>query len=209
MIPRSFWLDLFDAVKKQPGIRCAESASYAADTPRMPTSFTPSGFRPFALALALAASASCATGAVEPLAFPGARPMRRDVRLAPPLNVPAILDTARSLEGTPYQFGGDRPASGFDCSGLVRFVFGEHRIDVPRTTDAQFGAGRSVDDVQVRAGDLVFFSTTGPGPTHVGIAIDGATMVHAPGTGAHVRVERIDTPYWQSRRIGNRRVLEP
>ena len=63
-----------------------------------------------------------------------------------------------SLRGAPYRNGGSDPA-GFDCSGFVRYVFGQNGVAVPRTVTEQFRAGRQVHDKQLEAGDLVFFST--------------------------------------------------
>jgi cell wall-associated NlpC family hydrolase len=121
----------------------------------------------------------------------------------------ALLDTALALLGTSYRLGGQDPASGFDCSGLVRYVFAQHAIDVPRTVTEQFAVGRVVAPGEVRAGDLLFFTTTSPGPTHVGIAlgpVGQGEFVHAPGTGGAVRIERFDTPYWRARWLGAKRL---
>ena len=120
-----------------------------------------------------------------------------------------ILDSALGLRGVAYRLGGEDPTSGFDCSGFVRYVFGLHHLDVPRTVVEQFAAGQDVRPDRIQAGDLVFFSTIGPGPTHVGIALGpGAPgeFVHAPGTGAVVRLEHYDTPYWRSRWLGAKRL---
>jgi len=128
--------------------------------------------------------------------------------IIPRMIVPGLLQTATALLGAPYRFGGTTPQSGFDCSGFVRYVFQQYRVDVPRTAAEQFRVGRDVDATHVASGDLIFFSTTGPGATHVGIVVDpeAHTFVHAPGTGAVVRIERFDTPYWDSRTLGIRRV---
>ena len=93
-----------------------------------------------------------------------------------------ILDTALGLRGIAYRLGGEDPASGFDCSGFVRYVFGQHQLDVPRTVAEQFAAGQDVAPDRIRAGDLVFFRHRGP--THVGIALGPGSgeFVHAPGT---------------------------
>lgn len=163
--------------------------------------------RHLTIGVSIGVAASCATGVARPAAFPGARTVPADIGLAgPAVDIPAVLTTAQSFQGTPYQFGGETPETGFDCSGFVQFVYSRHHIVLPRTTEAQFGVGARVSDDRVTAGDLVFFATTGSGPTHVGIALDPVTLVHAPGEGAVVRVERFDTPYWQARRLGNRRV---
>jgi cell wall-associated NlpC family hydrolase len=119
-----------------------------------------------------------------------------------------VLDTALGLRGIAYRLGGEDPVSGFDCSGFVRYVFALHHLDIPRTMAEQFAAAQDVAADRIQAGDLLFFSTIGPGPTHVGIALGpGAPgeFVHAPGTGRVVRLEHYDTPYWQSRFLGVKR----
>ncbi|MEZ5315992.1 MAG: C40 family peptidase [Vicinamibacterales bacterium] len=122
----------------------------------------------------------------------------------------AATETALSVVGVPYVFGGEDPATGVDCSGLVRFAFGAQHVDLPRTVAEQFLAGDAVPADRIREGDLLFFSTIGPGATHVGIALGAAApgmFVHAPGTGQVVRTERYDTDYWRQRFLGARRVF--
>jgi cell wall-associated NlpC family hydrolase len=167
------------------------------------------------LVLAMVASACASAPPVgsRPAAFPGAPAQAwaatRDAGFD--LAVRDILETAVSLRGSPYQFGGATPQSGFDCSGFVRYVFAQGQLDVPRTVADQYRAGHEVARSHIGTGDLVFFSTTGPGATHVGIVVDPAerTFVHAPGTGSVVRVERFDTPYWSRRMLGVRRLPLP
>jgi len=119
-----------------------------------------------------------------------------------------VVTRALTLRGIPYLLGGDQPATGFDCSGLVRYVFREVQIDLPRTVAEQFGTGRAVTPADVEPADLIFFTTSMPGPSHVGIALDRHTFIHAPGSGGVVRVEHLDTPYWSTRVNGVRRVVE-
>jgi cell wall-associated NlpC family hydrolase len=109
-----------------------------------------------------------------------------------------------SLRGAPYRNGGNDP-NGFDCSGFVWFVMGQHGIRVPRTVGEQFRASHETTGAP-EPGDLVFFSTTAPGASHVGILIGGDEFVHAPSSAGQVRVERIGAPYWSTRYIGARRV---
>lgn len=116
-----------------------------------------------------------------------------------------IAATALEFRGVPYRNGGTDPA-GFDCSGLVAYVFGRYGRAVPRQTSAQFTVGTAVAPGAVRAGDLVFFSTVAPGASHVGIALDDDEFVHAPSSSGVVRVERLTTSYWRTRFIGARRV---
>jgi len=165
----------------------------------------------------------CASTGATPAAFPGApgsRPAAHDgLPSATPSSGPAplssatvgaILDSARSLVGTPYRFGGESPADGFDCSGLVSYVARLQGIWLPRTVADQFAAGRAVDRRNLAPGDLVFYSTIGPGATHVGIVVENSgslRFIHAPADGSSVREERFDTPYWERRWVGARRVF--
>lgn len=121
---------------------------------------------------------------------------------------PAVARTAETLLGLPYREGGALP-DGFDCSGLVTYVFARHGIAVPRDVRRQASAGAPVARGDIMAGDLVFFSTTGSGPTHVGIAIGDGQFVHAPKSGAVVRVELLESAYWTSRFVAARRVTLP
>jgi len=171
-----------------------------------------------ALLIFLMTTGGCASngGAARPQPFPGAafpaESTRGPDRPAPtvvgaPTAADALVETALSFRGVPYVFGGNDPQTGFDCSGLVRFVFAQYSIDVPRTVADQFRIGIPVRLTDLRAGDLVFFSTTGPGPTHVGIAVSRDQFIHAPTTNGVVRVEPVDSTYWHERFIGARRLF--
>lgn len=175
--------------------------------------------------VAVAASAACApvmtSGAYSPRPFPtapvpasGASPAAAPAPIERPgpraaaadrsLTSAAVLATALDLRGVPYRLGGSG-LTGFDCSGFVQYVLRQHAVDMPRTVIEQFGVGDITGDVE--AGDLVFFQTVGSKASHVGIAIDGETFVHAPNRRGVVRVERLDSSYWASRFIGARRVF--
>jgi cell wall-associated NlpC family hydrolase len=117
-----------------------------------------------------------------------------------------VVNAALALRGTAYRMGGRTPATGFDCSGLVQYVFAQEAIDLPRTVAEQFSIGIRVGGDRVTAGDLVFFSARAGTPTHVGIAIDNERFIHAPDEGGVVRVERLQAPYWTQRLVGVRRV---
>lgn len=122
----------------------------------------------------------------------------------------SVVQMALGFQGVPYRLGGEVPASGFDCSGLVRYVFEQYHVDVPRTVAEQYQQGRHVAVADVQAGDLLFFTTIGPGATHVGIALGAAgpgEFVHAPGDGGVVRIEHFDSSYWRSRLVGVRRLF--
>jgi len=121
----------------------------------------------------------------------------------------AAVDLALSFVGTPYRYGGATPDSGFDCSGLIVYVMAAQDIAMPRLVQDQYRVGIPVAPAELRAGDLVFFTTTGPGPTHVGIVsnVERREFVHAPTSGSSVRIDRLDAEYWHRNWIGARRVL--
>ena len=117
-----------------------------------------------------------------------------------------VTGTALALRGSRYRDGGTDP-SGFDCSGFVWYVFGQHGIALPRTVSEQYRAGIGVSPDRLEPGDLVFFTTVAPGASHVGIAIGGDEFIHAPSGRGEVRVERLSSSYWAPRLIGARRVF--
>ncbi len=116
----------------------------------------------------------------------------------------AVLATAMGLTGVPYRLGGSDP-TGFDCSGFVQYVLRQHSVAMPRTVIEQFGVGDTPPAIE--AGDLLFFQTLGSKASHVGIAIDAHSFVHAPNSRGVVRVDRLDAPYWSGRFLGARRVF--
>jgi len=174
------------------------------------------------VSVAASAMGGCATTGATPRPFPtphapapaasgSARPAGPGVATPPsPAASPAagygVAGTALSLRGAPYRNGGSDPA-GFDCSGFVKYVFGQNGVAVPRTVTEQFHAGRQVAGPYLEPGDLVFFSTVSPGASHVGIAIGGDEFIHAPSGRGEVRVERMSASYWATRFVGARRVL--
>ena len=123
----------------------------------------------------------------------------------PSFDAYAVTGTALSLRGTPYRNGGSDP-NGFDCSGFTQYVFGQHGIALPREVRDQYRLGTSVKPDQLVAGDLLFFTTTDPGASHVAIAIGGDEFVHAPSSTGVVRVERLGSGYWSPRFLGAKRV---
>jgi len=112
-----------------------------------------------------------------------------------------------SFVGTPYRSGGATPA-GFDCSGLVEYVFEREGVAVPRTVAEQYRTGRKVKRSDLQPGDLVFFRTVSRGASHVGISLGGDDFVHAPSGSGEVRVEHLSAKYWNSRYVGARRIAE-
>ncbi|TZF91057.1 C40 family peptidase [Cognatilysobacter lacus] len=120
--------------------------------------------------------------------------------------VQSVLSRAFALLGTPYRWGGTS-TEGFDCSGLVGYVFRNALgIDLPRVARDQAQTGTQVDRSQLTAGDLVFFSTHSGGVDHVGIYIGEGKFLHAPRTGRDVTVSSLDGGYWNARFVQARRV---
>ena len=109
------------------------------------------------------------------------------------------------LRGVPYRNGGSDP-NGFDCSGLVQWAFARNGRALPREAKEQYLVGREIDRDEVKAGDLLFFDTGTNSASHVGIALDAESFVHAPRSNGVVRVERYTSTYWSRRYLGARRV---
>ncbi|MCX6546327.1 MAG: C40 family peptidase [Acidobacteria bacterium] len=122
-----------------------------------------------------------------------------------PLLDSGVVRTALGYLGTPYVLGGTTP-TGFDCSGFVRYVYHLNGVELPRNVATQASMGQPVEREDIRPGDLVFFSTTGPGLTHVGIATSRDAFVHAPNSRGVVRVEPLTSPYWSQHYAGARRL---
>ena len=123
-----------------------------------------------------------------------------------PQRAEALLQALLAL-GLDYRYGGNSPVTGFDCSGLVAHVYLEAwNIRLPRNTSAQSKAGMPVSLAELQAGDLVFYDTLKRPYSHVGIYLGDGKFVHAPKTGAQVRVESITSAYWAQRFNGARRV---
>ena len=122
-----------------------------------------------------------------------------------PFDSYALTGTALSLRGIPYRNGGTDP-KGFDCSGFTQYVFAQYGISIPREVREQFRVGTTVQADQLVAGDLLFFATTDPSASHVGISIGGDEFVHAPSSTGVVRVEHLGSSYWSPRFLGARRI---
>ena len=113
------------------------------------------------------------------------------------------------LVGVRYRFGGNDEDSGLDCSGFVRLVFKDSLgAQLPRTAAEMSQVGQRVDTSQLKPGDLVFFNTMRRTFSHVGIYLGDNHFLHAPRTGAEVRVESMEDSYWIKRYNGARRIIE-
>ncbi len=141
----------------------------------------------------------------DPTADPAADPGLAQGRIADELAREASL-LALSLVDTPYRYGGNTPESGFDCSGLIVYVYRHAaRLRLPRTVAELARTGVPVPLAAARSGDLVLFDTQGRF-SHAGIYVDGGRFVHAPSTGGTVRLDGVQARYWAPRFSGVRRI---
>jgi cell wall-associated NlpC family hydrolase len=160
------------------------------------------------VALALLAACSSAPHKSAP-----ARPMNLDwsnQRAAGPAPDAAndVLFRAIGLVGTPYHWGGNTPAGGFDCSGLVGYIYKTSAgVMLPRTSQAMASLGASrIDEDELASGDLVFFGSASH-VSHVGIYVGKGRFVHAPNSGGTVRLDNLDGTYWHDHFVYGRRIL--
>jgi hypothetical protein len=121
-----------------------------------------------------------------------------------PINLAVVRD-ALSMKGIPYRWGEETPENGFDCSGLVQYVYGRYGVALPRTAYQMAMALPELDAVYRQPGDLVFFNTTGKPYSHVGIYIGNDHFVHASSAKGKVVVSPLQTPYWTEHFLGLRR----
>lgn len=119
-----------------------------------------------------------------------------------------VVNSAMSLIGVKYKWGGTNIETGLDCSGFVLAVYKSAMgIALPRTSSEQAHATEKIDRRDLLPGDLVFFNTLRREFSHVGIYLGGEKFIHAPRAGAKVRVEDFNSSYWVKRFNGARRVL--
>jgi len=118
--------------------------------------------------------------------------------------VHGVVKTAMAQVGDGYAWGGSGPDA-FDCSGLTAYTFARAGVALPHTSQGQAARGRPVARGDVRPGDLVFFSTAGPGASHVGVATGATTVVSATNGGVMEHSTR--DAYWGGHYVGARRLL--
>lgn len=119
-----------------------------------------------------------------------------------------VVNTARSLIGIPYKWGGRSPQTGFDCSGFVWYVFNQYGVDLPRTSSALLSVGRPVSESSIRPGDILIYNIARKGKSlHAAIATGRGTFVHSPSSGKTVSEVSMSGQYWQGRLLGARRVF--
>lgn len=121
-----------------------------------------------------------------------------------------ILFTALGQVGIPYRYGGSSPESGFDCSGLIQWVYAESAaIRMPRTVaEMSRLEAPNIDESSLQAGDLVIFATESRSrPSHAGIYVGEGRFVHAPSSGGTVRMDYLSETYWQRSYLNAKRPL--
>jgi len=116
-----------------------------------------------------------------------------------------IVSTAQTLMGIPYVFGGTT-TKGFDCSGLLQYVFKMHGLTIPRLADEQYNLGKAAKPNQLVAGDLVFFTTYTAGVSHCGIYVGDGKFLHASSSKG-VKIDSLDNEYWKTRFVGARKIV--
>ncbi len=120
-----------------------------------------------------------------------------------------VVQTARGQIGAPYVYGGDSPDEGFDCSGLVYWVYRQNGVEVPRVSGDQYRVGKPVTREELKPGDMVFFKLPGKGSSlHAAIYSGQETFIHSPKAGSSVREEPLEARYWLGHYLGARRVVQ-
>jgi len=171
--------------------------------PSLSTALAPAGAA--SVSATTATSVTTATTVLAPAPKPPPAPPRSAQGRATGAQ---LTQLALSLVGTPYVWAGKSPA-GFDCAGLVVYVYGQFNVNLPPTTYDQWNFGRQIAQADLLIGDLVFFANTyGPGITHVGIYVGDNMFVHAENESSGVVRSSLVSGYWSTKFYGARRVID-
>ena len=108
--------------------------------------------------------------------------------------------------GCKYVYGGNGPNS-FDCSGFTKYIYKQFGVTLNRSSKDQVNNGVAVSKSNLQQGDLVFFSTNGVYPTHVGIYIGDGNIVHASTAKDGVKISSLNTSYYTTNSFAARRIV--
>ncbi|MET0786204.1 MAG: C40 family peptidase [Paenisporosarcina sp.] len=134
-------------------------------------------------------------------------PLANQAEASSGVNANNLVSTANKVMGTKYVWGGTSP-KGFDCSGFIGYVYKKNGVSLPRTTASMKTVGTSISKKNLKAGDLVFFNTSGKGVSHAGIYIGKGKFVHSSSSKG-VSVAKLNDPYyWGSKYMGAKRVAK-
>lgn len=133
----------------------------------------------------------------------GAAAETPEVAVAPPSRYGGVVGIAMQYLGIPYRWGGASPSTGFDCSGLIMYVYAQVGVSLPHYAASQYTYGVPVAKSDLQPGDLVFFNGLG----HNGIYIGGGQFIHAPHTGDVVKISSLSESWYAATWVGARRIL--
>ena len=119
-----------------------------------------------------------------------------------------LVSMARGFLGLPYRWGGTSERKGMDCSGLIKILFAKLHIELPRTSREQIHSGEQIALDDLKSGDLLFFSSDGATPNHVGLYVGDKQFVHAAKNPGKVIITGLDEPWYTRHLLGARRVLD-
>lgn len=119
-----------------------------------------------------------------------------------------LIETAKTLIGVPYVFGGNSVTTGLDCSSFTQYVMKQNGITIPRTAAEQFATGTPVEKSNLKIGDLVFFETYKAGASHVGFYMGDGNFIHESSALGQVGISALNDQYYVERYLGARRYIK-
>lgn len=128
------------------------------------------------------------------------------IKVEPEIRHRIVLDALGQV-GRPYRYGGATP-DGFDCSGLIQYIFAQSGIRIPRTTLEQRAIGVEIDEDDILPGDLLFYRFGSGRVDHVALYLGDGQAIHAPASGRSIIVASVDLKYWRQRFVEAVRIVE-
>lgn len=162
--------------------------------------------RTFLSTLVLVLAACGDTGKKKVVLLPnsGLKPIRI-TKVSHAVGSQELLLQSMSLIGTPYRYGGSSRENGFDCSGMVQYVYKQAlHVNLPRTARDIAAVSAPIRKRDLQIGDLVFFNTNGQNYSHIGLYIGNGEFIHAPSSNGMIRITKLDSPYFNQRFTGAR-----